>query len=280
MGSMPPETTMTSSIGRDNGPVGRGPPGARDPPYAPYRPNGNSAHPRRSGPGGGKLQLNQQQQRKPGGMAGMVPSQSRAAAVHAGASGSGGSNGAKPHHPRGVQQNPGAFSMPPGGDIVESPGESAADLATESTPMLGPPAMPVAEGTLPPPAPLPGATPVPKLGPPAMPRPPSYRETPEPGTVSVGSSGFHTPSEAGSPAGSAAVSPAHTPGDQPVMTVAGLRPVSQPPSYEDVLREDHRGGPRGGGGGGARPPKPGATGATLGCLGDDDHFDSRYSDSD
>ena len=136
--------------------------------------------------------------------------------------------------------NPGAFAMPAGGDIVESP-EPQGD---ENTPMLG----------------ATGGTPTK-----AEPMPPSYQEKPEPGTAS----GMHTPSEAGSP-----VHEATSPMDPLVVnglpvTIAGLRPLSMPPSYEDVLREDRR-----------HPGPTGLLGMGHGVLGDDDHFDARMSDSD
>ncbi len=96
-------------------------------------------------------------------------------------------------------------------------------------------------------------------------RPPSYREKPQEGEASI-----HTPSEAGSPT--------HEPDPTAEgmegmarnglpITVTGLRPISQPPSYEDVLREDRHL---------HQHPHPGLIG--HGVLGDDDHFEAQDSD--
>ena len=159
----------------------------------------------------------------------------------------GGSAPEMPPHLVKQHHNPGAFAMPANGEeIVESP-EPQGD---ESTPMLGATASPTKTG----------------------PRSPSYNEplatTPVAGAAAGTTSGIHTPSEAGSPSheASSPMEPLVVNG-LPV-TMAGLRPVSQPPSYEDVLREDHR-------------RHPGAIGGFgTGVLRDDDHFEARCSDSD
>ncbi len=273
MTCMPPETMMTSGSRDDSrtesgggsgsgGGVGRGNRAAmQDLPVVGYRPNGTV-------PPSQKQQDPHQHHPHPRSVPSAPhrdPHSPYENKVPPGGRGRGTRHATHPH------QNPGAFAMPPGGDIVESPEPSGAEETTERTPML-------------------------RAGDAEGPRPPSYRENPEPGTVSISPSsgrapGIHTPSETGSPAHSASSpgSPTLDPLDPlaPV-TMAGLRPLSQPPSYEDVLREDHRGvaglvagrlppvaGPP------SHSPHPGASlGLGVGVLEDDDHFESRYSDSD